>query len=436
MPNDEVALQLDEKTNAAPSNDPKPKQPGAMNDKELDQYLKKDRHIHSTALGRLASAQIAISNSLGYLRTTRVAGVNAAKTEVSGFKRVPPKNDSLLFDLAMAGLMVASGSFGAALATHLAPSIKRILTKTGWTHASPEELVPFTTLPSDTVLAFIGEGIEQTVQLAGAKLKDQMGSGEEPRGAPRATESLAEFFRISEEVIAEQVDTKAEQTAGWKTIRAFYPFFEVQPGADLTDAQETKLQEIERVAGEIRKTAATAAKIQQDASVAKWVDYVRVTDQAGGDLTSRKQNGRPVDGLIDLTLSAAQAAPQQPVRVTDVNFNGVKKAVVKRFIDRPLGALPLSFRATAFFGPSKGHDQFVSVVREPSNEIKFSDTPSENGSWFAGKVGGRGRARDEDKQRGAQMLVDELARMSLMQHLQGAAFLGDATQMVDNDSED
>lgn len=386
--------------------------------------------LHHIGVEKLNSASRAVTLQLHRLFEKRGNGITAAEREVSGFVRAKPENSSLLFDFAMVALQVATAGIGAAVAHRVAPIIKNMLSKPmGASGPASFVVVP----PSDTVMAFFSEAIEAGVQTAGGHAISKL-EGDPAR--PGSFDATAEFFRIERDALVDDYTDRAIAVSD-KISETYLPSFEAAPYADMPPAATAIIAGLRETATALASLHETTSQIQAEATVKSWVKYVESTGRHS-TLNDLRTLEKPSDGVIDLTFSAMQANAASSVTVTNARLNGVKKAVVKRFLDIPLNETGLTVRASCRFSPEQG----VIVVRESDGSIRYTDTPREVASWLAQKAGVRSRPQDEDRARGATILVDELTRKSLKQHLVGnldkviGYDMDNVTSFVRNDSDE
>jgi hypothetical protein len=403
----------------------------ARETKELEGRVAKDdqrdRHYHSQAEPALRDACESIARRFQTLLDLRISGVTAAETEASRFKRVVDHEPSALFQFAMAALQIASAGIGAALAHRLAPVFTSMFSRS-LAESGPMSI--FTKPPSDTLIAFLTESVEASVQTAAGHGISKLERRPDIKGS---ADSLAEFFRVERDSLIKDNATRAD-AAGHRMVRLLRPAFEgPEYSPQWPKGTRAIVEGMMETASKLESEAKNASTTQMHESVKGWVNYVEVNGWKGRSPTSLRDRSASVDGLVDVTFAAEQANATGSVTVTHARLNGVRQAVVKRFTDIPLAQTGLAMRASCQFSP----EQAVIVYREASGAVRYTDTPAEAGSWLAHKAGVRARPKEEDKARGARLLVDEIARKSLQQHLTGAIPINyDAYKFVENDSDE
>lgn len=363
-------------------------------------------------------------DELGMLQTS---GLLAAQDEVMKYKRAPPPKaePSLMFELAMLVLDVASASVAGGIAKRLEASLRRAVSDVAVTIDG--ELTRSTIAGAGKAIgalsdlshlgapqvAMITDAVKEALKgsgkLARKRLAGGAGSASKPLdGHPPPTVSdsadprIAFFQAARDGNIVTAADRKRGFIAGAALLR---PTLHKDPTRAIKSIQD--------VTRAIRAEAVAASNTYAHEAVRQWINFIARPQLALNKVASPGDRGiGDARGVLDIGFEAGRS-PAEPVIVRSAVIRGISNSAARRFQTQPLVDAGIPIRAYGL--PSaREAELLVTVLRSANGDIDFLDrthgAAPGPGRWLANKGNG-------DALAGARQLIErEILGRSMQEH--------------------
>jgi hypothetical protein len=367
----------------------------------VDADQKIDKPYPQNALNKLDNAFLRANNALEYLNERREIGIGVAAEEAETFrKKMPNASSSLLFDLAMYALDMAT--YG--LSGQAAQVAKFLLSKSEKTTA---------------VGALVGDMIKGGIRSAGHSARDSLLQGFARPGTEDADQPRIRFFALQQNALVNSRDDRREALV--RALITLRPLLRSERPEEAADAMNG-------IAETLRTTSAAAVQEQADASRFAWMRFLAQTDLgslASGEVDLRSALNLPkehdplprYDGLLDLEITIDSFKPLESAKITQARMNGVTPAAAESLSTTELGRLLQKgvILRVHFKDPRLAVLKAV-VVYDAKNVVFEDDTASagRTSDWLSRVGGYAGRPSPERQRLGAIVLRDRLLKTAVL----------------------
>ena len=381
----------------------------------LEDFSKKHPKVETD---KFNEARLLLLRAWDTLREYELAGVDIAEKEVGAYKKEPPPAEStLLFDLGMLVIDIASAGIAGVIARRLDTFLRArkdvdpILPK-----IRPKYEQPFTfvesgaRVKSEAAIVMITESIKESIK-GTSKLVRKQAAMSDPgsRGADDSADPRIRFFQYLRNAL---IGIKEDRDKAFlENIKPLRPI--------VFENEDKAIKMVEAMTDSVRAGHKDADNIYAATAVRKWIDHIsQIRTPSALDVnrvgTVQGRGIRAVDGVVDIGFQAG-VEPHDPVVVRSAIIRGISNAVAHRLQRRPLLELEVPVRAYGLPSPKKA-ELLVTVIRDSNGDISWIDktygsAPPSSYSWLRAKGGSGGQAL------GAKILIErEIMSKSLNSH--------------------
>jgi hypothetical protein len=342
----------------------------------------------------------------------RLSGVETAKDEVLKYKKKPPpEQNSVIFDLAMLALDIASAGVAGFIAKTIERNLKQGLRKfrfIGWDTPpfvpSSMEVYKTSTLSEETI-ALITDGIKESVKGA-----SRLARKNSQNSKPGITSDLASsddpriaFFEAQRVAL---ILAETDLHEGFMRSVAL-----LRPTVFKNEA--VAVAAVVEITKGIRAQLINTSKAYAAEAIRQWIIHISELSLDVNRVASVEAHGiGELKGVVDIGFQAGRD-PRQPVSVKSAIIRGISNTAAHRLTAKPLLELGVPVRAYGMPGPGYA-ELLVTVVRSADGDIRWIDMtsglgPASEATWLKRKGG--------TEEKGAKILIErEIMSKSLNAH--------------------
>lgn len=340
------------------------------------------------------------------------SGINRARDEIAAYVKAPPPpaKPSVLFELGMIVLDIASAGVANMVAKGIEGGLKTLAKGAAETVTNPisgkvAPAVRALVLDESTIYG-VSDAMKEGFKIASKRARPSPGGGDAP--ATKRRETVPDDSADPRVAFIQAIQNQQDQHQYQRDLAATHTAALLRP--TLFKDPALAIKALEAIQGQLVAEHDHATKSYYQAAIRRWFDFISQLDTGVHRVGS--VDGAPIKparGVVDIGFQVTGPSPRDRVIPKTAIMRGVSNAAIK---DLKNAALLHTFVPIRVYGmPSHSHAELlVSVTRDSSGAIKFLDhtngSAPGSGAWLRNRGGG-------SSERGAAWLLRDLLEKPL-----------------------